>query len=63
MVAGKKEGSKAYQAEEFLLEFKDREHATEDQTLAQIESSIKTWVAAANIQHRREKKMAPKSAA
>jgi hypothetical protein len=53
---------RAYQAEEFLLEFKGSEQVTTEQSLQQIEATIVTWVAAANIMHRREKKMGVNSA-
>lgn len=52
-----------YRAEDFLLEFKDATQVAEEQTQEQIEAMIKTWVAAANIQARLEKKTKAKSAA
>ena len=63
MVRGKDQ--KPFTPEDFLLEFKekDSESQGEGQTPEQIEAMIKTWVAAANIMHRRELKMAEKSAA
>lgn len=55
MMAPKKDG-KPYRAEDFLLAFKDATEVAEEQTREQIEAMIKTWVAAANIVHRRELK-------
>jgi hypothetical protein len=52
-----------YKAEDFLLTFRDAGQVAEEQSQEQIEWMIKTWVAAANIQARRELKMAPKKAA
>lgn len=50
MMAGKRD--KPYAAEDFLLTFKDASQIAEEQSQAQIEAMIKTWVAAANVQHR-----------
>jgi hypothetical protein len=44
-----------HRAEEFLLEFKEK-GAQEEQSQAQVEAMIKTWVAAANITHRKPTK-------
>lgn len=45
-----------YRAEDFLLEFKDAEQVAEEQTQQQIETMLRTWVAAANIQARLDEK-------
>lgn len=44
---------KSQKAEDFLLEFRDSSKL-EEQSLEQIEAMLKTWVAAANIVHRKE---------